>query len=475
MLAQQADKKTVIKAKCQAELELARNNARLFAEVLANLTSSNRENFTEKDLLDELYDSCKKLRPKLFKLAGEMPESEPLFEETLKVNDELTKVINEYDAAMQLVPQSNGNNNPIDSQMNNSCNLLLETSSTSANLLDISTPTHETASSFIMNGDASIMVPDSTDISFSGDDSLLRDHETGKDNLENSISAPAPVATNSQNISELFEMFPKNETRGVVDAHVNYLKDILVPCMPKPPNTLISSLISSSSASISNNEANKSPKRSSSCLDELENLMRLTLNAGPKQDPSSDSNIPLNTLRQMVNPSIPSKQNIPSEPLSELVELNSDNSENLVSSSSSVSDVSPQSIADIFIPLESVEPDNRPPIVLVNENEIKSILNFGANQPRYDVSVAVLTTTNLSKKSICKIFFNITSSKGIRFKYQAPSATVLSPSNPFLPPPAITQVIIFAKTSPDRLEKCYFRLEYSIGTENFVKTGEVNI
>ncbi|KAL3242923.1 hypothetical protein MRX96_020765 [Rhipicephalus microplus] len=58
--------------------------------------------------MKELFESCERLRPKLFRLAGEMEEKDEGLNEILTANDELTNVINIYKKTMGLEPAVNG-------------------------------------------------------------------------------------------------------------------------------------------------------------------------------------------------------------------------------------------------------------------------------------------------------------------------------------------------------------------------------
>lgn len=54
-------------------METAATNAKLLSEMLDNLTAPSSEEF---ELMKELYQSCEKLRPALFRLASETDEGD---------------------------------------------------------------------------------------------------------------------------------------------------------------------------------------------------------------------------------------------------------------------------------------------------------------------------------------------------------------------------------------------------------------
>jgi Adaptin C-terminal domain len=75
----------------------------------------------------------------------------------------------------------------------------------------------------------------------------------------------------------------------------------------------------------------------------------------------------------------------------------------------------PKSLADIEIDLDSIEPSNLPPRVILEEPKgLKIVLNFAKDRPRPDVTVIVVSTTNEGPESISNYQFEVAVSK-VRF------------------------------------------------------------
>jgi len=75
-----------------------------------------------------------------------------------------------------------------------------------------------------------------------------------------------------------------------------------------------------------------------------------------------------------------------------------------------------KSLADIEIDLDSIEPSNLPPRVVLEEPKgLKIVLNFAKDRPRPDVTVIVVSTTNEGPESISNYQFEVAVSKVRRF------------------------------------------------------------
>lgn len=128
VLALQAERKTVSKSKCLDEIELARNNARLLEEVLANY-NKNTSDQSELELINELFESCQRLRPTLFKNAVDIDAKDSLLDDITSVSDELSKVLIDCRSKVKNLPaygadQGSSNNNNDSNNVQRVSNLL---------------------------------------------------------------------------------------------------------------------------------------------------------------------------------------------------------------------------------------------------------------------------------------------------------------------------------------------------------------
>ena len=77
------------------ELIMVNNNSKLLNEMLDHYDKSS-SGPEEKELLKELFESCEKMQPKLFRLATETDDGDESIAEILCASDDLTRVIDRY-------------------------------------------------------------------------------------------------------------------------------------------------------------------------------------------------------------------------------------------------------------------------------------------------------------------------------------------------------------------------------------------
>lgn len=62
----------------------------------------------------------------------------------------------------------------------------------------------------------------------------------------------------------------------------------------------------------------------------------------------------------------------------------------------------------------------------------------------------------------------------MKVKLQPASGNTLSPYNAFLPPPAITQVMLIARNQSDEKVKLRYKFSYSIEDKQIIEKGEID-
>lgn len=81
--------------KRHTELIMVNNNSKLLNEMLDHYDKGS-SGVEEEELLKELFNSCEKMQPKLFRLASETEEGDETIAEILAASDELSRVIDRY-------------------------------------------------------------------------------------------------------------------------------------------------------------------------------------------------------------------------------------------------------------------------------------------------------------------------------------------------------------------------------------------
>ncbi|XP_023227533.1 ADP-ribosylation factor-binding protein GGA1-like [Centruroides sculpturatus] len=510
-MVQQADKRMEQIARRANELETVHNNAKVLTDMLNNYKPEETSN-EEKELMKELYESCERLRPKLFKLAGEVDENDEGFEDLLKANDELTAVINNYKKKIGIndVGATNG-----ESAKDSSKNEL--------SLMDLSSPTQE--ATVDTHKDAIIL--DEELLALGLNDSCVA--PVSKNSLD---ATTKKVESNQMDLRQIFSsaIIDSNSPKPSMDGTSSLLANTsvessmpyatipsssssvpnitpVVPLLPaeiKPvpfstilpqetatvmkavsASSAVSHLVGKSEDKLVTNSFNTQEKISSSAskafedLDALgQSLLKQSLppNVPLKAEfPSTPQKLPMNKIQKQDTSS-------PNSPVHSRSSLTLVNSQPLIGNSSlqnsrdspSKSPLHDTSILnDITVPLETIKPGNTPPLPLHEKNGVSVVVHFGKDSPVPDVFVMVVSTLSQNANPVKKFSFHAAVPKNIKVKLQPPSATDLPSYNPILPPAAITQVMLIANPNKEKVRLKY-KIMYTINEETFLDINEVD-
>ncbi|KAK0097803.1 hypothetical protein PV326_013644 [Microctonus aethiopoides] len=447
------------------ELESAHNNIKLLSEMLDSYNSS-QTNSEDVELIKELYQTCERFKPTLLRLADETQDSEEILGQVLNVNDELSHVFEKYSLKLNssetLSKSSNANN--VDDI---------------SSLLDFSYPT-ETASSV--------------------DDNLLKDHRQNTDS-----KSTDPPQSDMEILNDIF-----SSIGNTVEPPVTFDSNLLLPnvevMQPIQPITSKSSVQTSTLPIKVNTKA-----KALEDLNEIgKSLLQQSLSSGPTKNSLYNSTIKetksLNEVSSLLpeHPIAPinsnTTYNFTEEFMSEnleqtgrgneenrraindfmtMLKIEEDNEEN-IHNKTIINNETPNCIdteikplSDIHVTLEDIKPSSRSPITVINDkNSISLILNFADGSPRPDISVIVVTTMSKNSKALTNYLFQAVIPKTCKCRLQQPSGTELPAQNLFLPPAAITQIMLIANPNnvPVSLK---FMLSYTMDGETFTEMGEV--
>ncbi|GIY19295.1 ADP-ribosylation factor-binding protein GGA1 [Caerostris darwini] len=468
------DKKRELMAKRSTELETVHNNASVLEDML-NHYKPGETSEEEKDLMKELFESCERLRPKLFRLAGELDEKDEGLSDILKANDELTVVINNYKRIMG-VSSENGT-----------------ISAKEASLLDLGSPVQQSQSSTKL---ASSSLLDDQLLALGLNDSDKQASIAPSERV-NATKNTSQTSTSSS-LADLDQIFSTNlnvesvpSTNSAISLPVttsvisnNYSASIFrsgdaadIPSLtPLPPSALSTN---NASAPPSNAAV---PSKGLEELDELgQSLLKKSLPLTPPvkyEFPNAPQKVPLSQLMQQQKNHTISDTSISNSTSSS---LDTGDVPCLISSSSLSDKVSPAcspahsilSLKDIFVPLETVQPGTLPPLNLHEKNGLNVVIHFGKDSPRPDITVMVVSTMSKNSSPVKNVSFQAAVPKSMKIKLQPPSATDLPPHNPILPPAAITQVMLLANPQKENVRFKY-KVNYSINGKAFNDLGEVD-
>ena len=178
--------------------------------------------------------------------------------------------------------------------------------------------------------------------------------------------------------------------------------------------------------------------------------------ASPKNE--SPKEAPLETSKSIV---------IPEEIPIQVKQINGNNSHNPNLNSEEVK------LADLNVPLSNIKPGSTPPLTLQESDDgISIVLHFGQDQPREHVTAIVVTVINKLNEAIADYELKAVVPKGCKIKLQTPTTTSLPAHNPFVPPSAITQVMLIANPMKLKVSLKYI-VSYTIDNEPQTEMGQV--
>ncbi|KAG8295594.1 ARF-binding protein [Homalodisca vitripennis] len=495
------ERRVEMKSRQLSELEAAHNNARLLSEMLESY-SQETSSAQDLELIKELQASCLRFRPNVQKLLSEVHSDERLFNEVLAANDELGEVLEKYGVVIvQGLPASAVGGNLLDlsspateslpppptTPAPASVSLLCE------QLTDISID-----ASVVPNLDSALPIQLSSSILPPQPPQPLPSQQPLGDlaslgDIFSSLAQPAAVPMSPVRTDSLPFTFLIN--RKACFCHRKTLwAPLLLPHRVIPydrtsvrlfsGHTSYTSLVANLLIKLFCTAVSEKPVAKTG-LEELDAISESLLKQSLPQTVSqpvikAQTKVPMNQLPLShqaspvhSSPALVHSISPPSNPVSapppDSLDLLIDSTEDLkappqpqVNGDTPVVEVTaepqplvksevsirPLGLGDITVPLETIKPGSLPPLPVLQERGVAVTIHFARDSPRDDVSVFVVTTTSQSQYPVSDYLFQAIVPKGCRLRLQPPSSTELPAHNPFLPPAAITQVMLIA--SPDK-------------------------
>ncbi|XP_037546305.1 ADP-ribosylation factor-binding protein GGA3 [Nematolebias whitei] len=135
----------------------------------------------------------------------------------------------------------------------------------------------------------------------------------------------------------------------------------------------------------------------------------------------------------------------------------------------------PQSLKNVFVPLEDIKSGQLEPIIIFNQAGIHVSLHFARDCPsgHPGVAVVVVSALNTSALEVKDFMFQVAVPKSMSVKLQPASQTRLPPYNPLLPPPAVSQVLLLTNPQSSKIRLRY-KLTLIHGDQQLNETGETD-
>ncbi|KAK4289994.1 hypothetical protein Pmani_037080 [Petrolisthes manimaculis] len=439
------------------EVETALNNVRVLDEML----SGHQETVASQpdlDLMLELHSSCSTLRTNLYRLVSEMDDKEEGIGDLLKANDELSRVMGRYKLIVEGATTTTTNNNTSSSSVSSAAGR-----DGGEILLDLSTPEEEVKVEeeevVVVAGGASLDTANTSlqrhlllqDIGLSGIDlkttTTPTTTTTTTPTTATCMSSLVRECTNHTNATLLGGIFTNEPTP--IPARLAYQHTTLIPQLSTTTTT----------TNTSDDDTKPTTTKDDRCdpLDELATLGTSLI----KQ------NLPPNIPVQMaaaVDGNKMAAAAVDGNKMAAAVDKKK---------SSKPQFMEVKSMVDLNVSLDSIKPGKQDSLKVMESNDILVMLHFTDNQPREDVCVIVISTISHNTTPIYNYILQAVVPKGCKVRLQSPSSTELSAYTPFLPPPAITQIIFIA--NPNKVNVWLkIMLSYSIEDDLVTEMGQVD-
>ncbi|XP_029503889.1 ADP-ribosylation factor-binding protein GGA1-like isoform X1 [Oncorhynchus nerka] len=397
---------------------------------------------SNQELIKDLYQSCEKMRPTLFRLASDTEDDDEALADILQANDSLTQVINLY---RQLVKgeEVNGDSTAMPILPGSSTALLdltgLDTSPTGLpsypDTLSLQTPSQELGISLLddelMSLGLNDVTPNSTHTPQSGDWNSFQ----CSDSVEPVVPA-VPTAT------------------------------VLLPAVTPIPQA----------------PSGGAPAASPKALDELDLLGKTLLH---QSLPPGTQHVNWDKLQPQSRPTLRDLQTKSSTNTtststpSPVLAFPSEQPGSLLDSLPSLGPPTPApqndiSLANVTVPLESIKPSSLLPVTVFDKHSLRVLFHFARDSPpsRPDVLVVIISMLSSAPIPVTNIRFQSAVPKVMKVKLQPPSGTELPAFNPILPPAAITQVLLLANPHKEMVRLRY-KLTFDLGEESHDESGDI--
>lgn len=500
--------------KRNTEMETCCNNIKLLTEMLNHYSPSSPAQ--DKELMKELYDSCDKMRPQLFRLASSATEDgDEGLAEILRVNDDLSRVLEYYKRIFGVAPGAPSTpTSPGPLSVTQTANSEVSPPAGASTLIDLGTGGQQgtsvetPASSVLENELKALGLHDLEAPSVNSNSQIPLQQAT-----QQQPSVVGPWGAPAQNFGILP---PPSTTVGVVRPMGQPQVAGMMPptymvagqmnrmpfqamspgamTMAPRPGPLTMGVNSFTMPAVGSSPRGNLPAaggrkaeeqaRPPSALDLLGQELLQTQKQQQKQKqtvaPLQEKPAPEQQQQVVAASTADSLLSLGVEPSPSTLPVGSVN----VSSPSpatfppvpSPPKPTPPSLDNVFVPLDTIKPGNHPPLTVLDKNSIKLIFHFAktsAELDRKDLLVVVISTMSSLSYEVKNFVFQAAVPKTMKVKLQPPSGSELPAYNPILPPSAITQVMLIANPAREKI-RLKFKISYQVDGASLTETGEVD-
>jgi len=458
----------------QLEIRTATDNIDLLTELLDNV-EANGATTEDFELCKEMASTCERLRPNLFRLAAETDDKEDSLGDILRTSDDLSHVLERYEALARSIrpPKLSATASSTQHQ------------SAALDLLDLG-PITSQSSSLPLNA---------------LDEQLL---SLGLDDLTPSAVAanvltPQIVASISNSLqTEVKHASVEVPARPTGLEELDVLGETLLK-KNLPPNSMAISSFQKPPDKISLNVLAKQKEAIQSTKEPFSVVKPGDAISVRNPDPPLNFDLLMQTnIIDVTSPAVthpttsllhaPSSDSEKLQDSSDVLmlgtgastaeRLNGNDDVQLLNSpievlplSSVVTQKTAPPLADIILRLEDIKPSSKSPIpLLVQETGLNIVLHSVCVEVPEGVSVFVISTTGHNASPLTNYTFQAVVPKGSKVKLQPPTDNKLPTFNPFMPPPAITQIMLISTAGLSTIE-FKFVVSYDMDDETVTEIG----
>ncbi|NP_001016968.1 ADP-ribosylation factor-binding protein GGA1 [Xenopus tropicalis] len=399
-------------------IEEVNNNVRLLGDMLSTYKAGQTSEGSE-DLMKELYQRCEKMRPTLFRLASDTEDNDEALAEILQANDSLTQVINQY---RQVVKGEEVNGEAASSSLPASSSALLDLSG--LDMMAAATPLYPSAPAQPLQ--SSFGPPAQATNSMS-----LLDDELMSLGLNDPVASAHPLESSAWNNFQSPETNPPVSNEKVASSHPQPVSQgsKALEDLDLLGKTLLQQSLPPTAQQVRWEKPNQKPT--------LRDLQTKNTHSSHAPQP-------------IVGQSVGGEQPALSPEKKEI------------------------SLANISVPLESIRPSCILPVIVYDQRSFRVLFHFAKDPPpgRPDVLVVVISMLSTAPLPVTEISFQAAVPKTMKVKLQPASGNELPSFNPILPPSSVTQVLLLANPTQEKVRLRY-KLTYTQGDQTFDEMGDV--
>jgi ADP-ribosylation factor-binding protein GGA len=464
------EKRSEKHSKVLSTLEQVQNNSQLLAEMLAHYDTTGTSS-ADVELMAELHQACKQLRPSLSHMAEECDDT--VLQDIVQASDELNKVLENYDKVIIQGEKLAGQGQ--------------------VSLLDLASPSENVLSEPISNNFSELSISNSV---LSDADQLREVFNTTIPNA--SLPSQPSVQGNKNLLLPLTPLVPETtqvdlntkvsqRDYSTVDSNLFSSKAVQKNPVKDPLKSLdLDFLVQNKITEGLCKKNPESSKKSSEGIKEQPEIgINITDQSGSKKLASSEQQKSLGDdalldIGGCIQPDIPVKhvlkvEEVPND--DSLLDMDkpevSDKPEMLPKVEQKPVDCKAL-LLNLNVTLESIKASSKPPLTVLDQSDgIVVTLHLAQNSPRPGVYVVVVSIQSRVTQIITNLTFQaVIPDKSCKLRLQPPSSTDLNAFNPFLPPPAATQLLLIANPNghPVSLK---FMISYCVDGDMVTEMGEV--